>query len=99
MSLTKVTYSMIQGTPVNVLDYGAIGDGVADDTAAIQAALATGNSIYFPKGTYNVSDQIEPESDTNWIANNDAILKWTSVDCIIYAFQVTNWTMQGIVVD
>jgi polygalacturonase len=39
MSLTKVTYSMIQGTPANVLDFGADPTGSADSTTAIQAAL------------------------------------------------------------
>lgn len=39
MSLTKVSYSMIYGAPVSVLDYGAVGDGVTDDSAAIQAAI------------------------------------------------------------
>jgi hypothetical protein len=39
MSLTKVTYSMINGAEVSVLDFGAVGDGVADDTAAFQAAI------------------------------------------------------------
>ncbi|MFN9108963.1 MAG: glycosyl hydrolase family 28-related protein, partial [Bacteroidota bacterium] len=39
---------MIEGAPVNVLDYGAIGDGVANDTAAIQAAIdADAGAIYF----------------------------------------------------
>jgi hypothetical protein len=39
--------------PVNVRDYGAIGDGVADDTAAIEAAFTAGSGhIYFPPGTY-----------------------------------------------
>ena len=56
MSLTKVTYSMIQGTMINVLDYGAVGDGVANDaaaiTAAITAATASGKTLYFPSGTY-----------------------------------------------
>ncbi len=52
MSLTKVTYSMIQGEVVNVMDYGAVGDGVTNDTAAINAALATYKSVWFPNGTY-----------------------------------------------
>jgi hypothetical protein len=41
---------------VNVRDFGAVGDGVADDTAAIQAALAvqtaTNKLIFLPEGTY-----------------------------------------------
>ena len=42
---------------VSVKDFGAVGDGVADDTAAIQAALNLGafHSIYFPAGTYSAS--------------------------------------------
>ena len=61
MSLTKVTYSMIDGAPVNVLDFGATGDGVTDDTAAIQAAinsLVNGGKVYFPIGSYLVSSPI-----------------------------------------
>lgn len=44
---------------VNVKDFGAVGDGVADDTAEIQAAIdysaSSGKAIYFPAGTYLVS--------------------------------------------
>jgi len=39
MSLTKVTYSMIADNVVNAKDFGAVGNNVADDTAALQAAL------------------------------------------------------------
>jgi hypothetical protein len=60
MTLTKATYSMIDGAPVNVLDYGAVGNGTTDDTAAIQAAIdyvysAGGGTVYFPPGTYRVT--------------------------------------------
>lgn len=42
---------------VSVMDFGAVGDGVADDTAAIQAAIdavnaAGGGVVNFPAGTY-----------------------------------------------
>ena len=37
---------------VNVKDFGAIGDGVTDDTQAIKAAIATGKQIYMPPGSY-----------------------------------------------
>jgi hypothetical protein len=53
MALTKVSYSMIAGSPVNVLDFGAIGNGVANDRLAIQAAFDSGaKQVYFPTGTY-----------------------------------------------
>ena len=56
MSLTKVSYSMITGTPVNVLDYGADPTNTSDSTAAIVAATTYANannkSVYFPAGSY-----------------------------------------------
>jgi hypothetical protein len=44
---------------VSVKDFGAVGNGVSDDTAAIQLAVNSGaKAVYFPAGTYNVSSTI-----------------------------------------
>ena len=46
---------------VSVKDFGAVGDGVTDDTAAIQAAYAampSRSSLYFPSGTYRTTAQL-----------------------------------------
>jgi hypothetical protein len=39
MALTKVSYSMISGAPINALDFGADPTGVADSSAAFNAAI------------------------------------------------------------
>lgn len=61
MALTKAHNRMIAGAVANVLDFGAVGDGVADDTAAIQAAIdssAVGLMVYLPAGAYKITNTI-----------------------------------------
>jgi hypothetical protein len=41
---------------VNVKSYGAKGDGSTNDTAAINAALANANEVFFPIGNYYVGN-------------------------------------------
>lgn len=49
---------------VSVKDFGALGDGTTNDTAAIQAAIDSGKGgIYFPEGKYRVTSQITLTSD------------------------------------
>ena len=57
MSLTKASYSMVQGAPVNILDYGASTTS-ANNTAAIQAALDTGLDVYIPPGEFVCTDTL-----------------------------------------
>lgn len=65
MTLTKVSFSMIQSAPFNVIDYGADKTNTTDSTAAIQAAITAatqtagrGNTVFFPAGVYKVSATI-----------------------------------------
>ena len=73
MSLTKVTYSMIQGAVYNVLDYG-ITTAAADNSTAIAALLVTvsaagGGTVYFPTGTYKVKAQVLMRSNVRIVGD------------------------------
>lgn len=51
----------------NVMNHGAVGDGVADDQPAIQAALdalTAGDTLVFPQGTYLLSTAVAGEALT-----------------------------------
>ncbi len=63
MATTKPGFALIDGASINVLDYGAVGDGATDDTAAIQAAMdaavaAGGSTVRIPAGSYNVGSPL-----------------------------------------
>lgn len=50
----------------NVRDYGAMGDGVHDDTAAIQHALEDGDGeLAFPRGDYHITSPIVVDLKTH----------------------------------
>lgn len=85
--LTRVSRSMIQsgGSYADVMDHGASGDGVADDTAAIISALAASKSVSFPPGTYKISGELllednhkivlDPATRINQTVDNKNIFK------------------------
>lgn len=52
------------GSGLSVRDFGATGDGVADDTAAFVAAAAAGPVVYAPAGKYRLTDQLVLEGVT-----------------------------------
>ena len=74
MALTKVTGKMSILPSFNVKAYGAVGDGIADDTAAIQAAInaADKDHVFFPNGIYRVTDTLQLGGYTKLVGENGA---------------------------
>lgn len=62
MALTKASFSMITGAPVNVLDYGADPTGALNSSQAIQNAINEHNVVFIPAGTYRCDSPIIIES-------------------------------------
>ena len=64
--------------PINVKNYGAVGDGVTDDTTAIKNAIKSNYAVYFPNGEYIVSDTIFLQSKQKIIGEqrHNTIIKY-----------------------
>lgn len=80
-----IVYRKITET-VSVQDrqFGAIGDGVTDDTAAIQAAIdylysAGGGQLDIPKGTYGITDTIFIKNNIRLVGKGRPEIKAISV--------------------
>ncbi|MYM33489.1 gluconolaconase [Duganella sp. FT94W] len=52
------------GEWASVRSFGAVGDGVTDDTAAVQKAIDSKRVVYLPQGFYMVRDTIRLKPDT-----------------------------------
>ena len=59
---------MIANAAFDVKNYGAVGNGIVDDTAAIQATIAAGagKQVYLPAGNYKISAPLVIPSNTTF---------------------------------
>ena len=71
-SVTRTVASRLDDV-LNVKNFGAVGDGIADDTAAIQAALNAGSGkvVYVPCGTYNISSTLQVLANTTLYSDSN----------------------------
>jgi hypothetical protein len=62
-AVPRTVYAELCDAFASVKDFGAVGDGTADDTTAVLAGVAYlkargGGTLYFPQGTYKVTAEI-----------------------------------------
>lgn len=73
MALTKVTYSMINGAPINVSDYGAVSGTTTDQsaafTAAFTAAKAAGGGAVIANGEYYFTSNLVLQSGVSLVGD------------------------------
>lgn len=62
---------------VDVRTQGVVGDGIADDTAALQKVIDTHRVVYLPTGHYLVSDTLRLRSDTVLIGLHPSVTQIT----------------------
>jgi len=88
---------------VSVKDFGAVGDGVTDDYAAIMAAInsfttgtgfyVSGPAIYFPPGTYYCSQTIELKKSVRLYGDHSG-MQSTSMATLLFPPGVTGIIVQ-----
>jgi hypothetical protein len=64
MPLTKVSYSMTTGAPLNILDYGADPTGVADSSAAFALVVGSNRNVIVPAGNYRFTSTVTIPTST-----------------------------------
>jgi hypothetical protein len=73
--------------PVNVRAFGAVGDGVHDDTAALNAAAAGGLPLWLPPGIWTLSSPLVLATQGAQLWGSDETVKWgpnlAATSCLI----------------
>ncbi len=91
-TLVGVTIVKPWVAPENVTRYGAVGDGVTDNTAFLSAANGIGQPLFFPAGTYFVASNLTLSAPLTF--DGAAILKPASGKTITINAAITNGLTQ-----
>lgn len=85
---------------INVKDvaYGAVGDGVTDDTAAIQAAMtaAANGVLLLPPGTYKLTAPVVGVTGVRVIGYGATLTASTRIAAYLSFSNVSRWSVEGV---
>lgn len=81
---------------VSVKSYGAIGDGVNDDTQAIQKCLNENNNVLFNDGIFLITDTLNLKSNHNILGANATIKSITDDVIGLCGKNVSNIIIDGL---
>jgi hypothetical protein len=113
MALTKVSYSLISGAPINAADYGVDSTGVTETSAQMQAAIQaladqTEGVLLFPTGTYTIDTSLDfsvlPSGHTQKVIDfQNATIVWDGATVgspdIFYLFNNQSVTIKNFVIE
>lgn len=105
-AVARTTQSKLRET-VSVKDFGAVGDGVTDDTVAFTNAIAASKNIWIPSGTYLVDSvviagdgySIQGESPTNTIIKAKTSFTTNLFSIVGVSSYATNNVVKNLVLD
>ena len=86
---------------VSVLDFGAVGDGVTNDTAACQAAIDTDKNVIFPDGYTFAITSLSGFTDNRTYSGGATIKKFGTTPAHLFNLpdQSVNITFDGLIFD
>ena len=90
---------MIDGFTINVKDYGAVGDGVTDDTVSLQAAFDAGAgqlTVLEPGATYKCTSQLHIKGNVD---GNGATLEFYGAAISYLVYQDTMGSLRNFTID
>ncbi|CAF1194458.1 unnamed protein product [Adineta ricciae] len=84
-------FNIVSSTIFNIKDYGAVGDGITDDTNAILKAISqctiNGGVLYIPSGTFVIRSSLMFQTNVPFTISGDgmnSILLWQFDDHLIH---------------
>ena len=100
-SWNNLDYATLGDTNVDARNHGVVGDGIVDDTTALNAVLAIGGVIRLPAGTYRVTDTLVGVSNTTLMGFGRAkiVLDTTSNVDVLRFRECTDVAIYGLEID